>query len=64
MDWATHTTSYRGVVASILTNERRHISISFVTPNSIIAGVIYRGYILHFWFLEDCSLTNIGGEFG
>jgi len=41
MDWATHT-SYGGVMASILTNERQHIDIGFVAPNSIIAGVICR----------------------
>ena len=46
-------------VASILTNKRRHIDIGFITPNSIVAGVIFRGYIMYFWLLEGPAASRI-----
>jgi hypothetical protein len=56
MDWATHTTSYGRLMASILTNERQHIDIGFITPNPTIAGVIYRAIYCTFGISKAAAL--------
>jgi len=51
MDWATHTTSSGGGGGGGLDFDERETAY----PNSIIAGVICRGYILYVWLLEGSA---------